>query len=150
MALVVTDNKHYTDIANAIRSVNGESSKYKPGQMSNAILALSGAGGDMAFRSGTVTPTSGKITVNTDLSSIKCITLSRSGTNTNGVILKYIAYPNFMVSSNTYRGANYYYQYYGTNANNYITLDGGSITLSGLESQCSFSGTYSYEIVGFI
>lgn len=40
MALVTTDSSNYTNIANAIRSQNGETTKYKPSEMSSAILSL--------------------------------------------------------------------------------------------------------------
>ena len=36
MAIVVTDSKHYADIAAAIRSKNSEQAKYKPEQMAAA------------------------------------------------------------------------------------------------------------------
>ncbi len=45
MAIVVTDSKHYADIAAAIRSKNGEQTKYKPAQMAAAIKNISGGGG---------------------------------------------------------------------------------------------------------
>lgn len=41
MALVLTDDQHYTNIANAIRSQNGTEQTYLPSEMSPAILALS-------------------------------------------------------------------------------------------------------------
>lgn len=44
MARVMTDNKYYTEIANAIREKNGSSDKYTPAQMAEAILAISGGG----------------------------------------------------------------------------------------------------------
>lgn len=40
MAIVKTDNKHYVEIAEAIRAVNGLSKLYAPAQMAAAILAL--------------------------------------------------------------------------------------------------------------
>lgn len=43
MAVVITDDKHYTDIAAAIRAKNGTDTKYKPSEMATAIAALSGA-----------------------------------------------------------------------------------------------------------
>lgn len=45
MAIVVTDSKHYADIAAAIRSKNSEQAKYKPEQMAAAIKNISGGGG---------------------------------------------------------------------------------------------------------
>ena len=41
MAIVLTDNRYYSEIANAIRTQNGTSDKYTPAQMAEAILALS-------------------------------------------------------------------------------------------------------------
>lgn len=42
MAIVTTDNQHYTDIAAAIRSKNGTETLYKPSEMAAAIQAISG------------------------------------------------------------------------------------------------------------
>lgn len=42
MAIVTTDNQHYTDIAAAIRSKNGTETQYKPSEMAAAIQAISG------------------------------------------------------------------------------------------------------------
>lgn len=50
MAIVITDEKHYTDIAAAIRSKSGEEATYKPSEMAAAILALvarDGEGGEV-------------------------------------------------------------------------------------------------------
>lgn len=44
MALVLTNDKHYSDIAAAIRSKNGGSTKYKPEEMAAAIEAIEGSG----------------------------------------------------------------------------------------------------------
>lgn len=40
MAKGITDSQHYTSIASAIRSKNGEETAYKPSEMAAAILAL--------------------------------------------------------------------------------------------------------------
>lgn len=40
MALIRTDDKHYKAIANAIREKNGETTKYKPKEIADAILAM--------------------------------------------------------------------------------------------------------------
>lgn len=40
MAKGITDSQHYTSIASAIRSKNGEEVTYKPSEMAAAILAL--------------------------------------------------------------------------------------------------------------
>ena len=44
MAIVTTDNQHYSDIATAIRSKNGTETLYKPSEMAAAISAISGGG----------------------------------------------------------------------------------------------------------
>lgn len=41
MAQIITDNQHYTDIADSIREKNGEVTLYKPSEMANAIRELS-------------------------------------------------------------------------------------------------------------
>lgn len=46
MAIVITDEKHYADIASAIRTQNGEEATYKPSEMAAAILALVAGGGE--------------------------------------------------------------------------------------------------------
>lgn len=46
MAKGITDSQHYTNIAAAIRSKNGEESTYKPSEMAAAILALVAGGGE--------------------------------------------------------------------------------------------------------
>ena len=40
--IVITDDKHYTDIAAAIRGKNGEETTYKPSEMAAAIEAITG------------------------------------------------------------------------------------------------------------
>lgn len=48
MSKVLTDNKHYTDIAAAIREKNGKDDTYKPAEMADAIAAIeTGGGGDL-------------------------------------------------------------------------------------------------------
>lgn len=47
MSKVLTDNKHYTDIAAAIREKNGTDDKYKPAEMADAIAAIETGGGDL-------------------------------------------------------------------------------------------------------
>ena len=44
MAIVTTDNQHYTDIATATRSKNGTETLYKPSEMADANQAISGGG----------------------------------------------------------------------------------------------------------
>ena len=48
MAKVITDSQHYTDIANAIREKNGESTQYKPSEMATAIQAIESGGADFS------------------------------------------------------------------------------------------------------
>lgn len=45
MGIVTTDNKYYSDIADAIREKNGESTLYLPSEMAPAILAIEGNSG---------------------------------------------------------------------------------------------------------
>lgn len=45
MGIVATDNKYYSDIADAIREKNGESTLYLPAEMAPAILAIEGNSG---------------------------------------------------------------------------------------------------------
>ena len=49
MSIVLTDSKHYTDIANAIREKNGKTDTYKPSEMAAAIEEISGGGGGSAL-----------------------------------------------------------------------------------------------------
>lgn len=44
MSLVTIDDSYFTDIANAIRGKNGETTTYKPNEMAAAISAISGGG----------------------------------------------------------------------------------------------------------
>lgn len=48
--LVVTDNAHYSAIANAIRTKNGTENTYTPAQMAPAILALPTASGGYVYQ----------------------------------------------------------------------------------------------------
>ena len=66
MALVLTNDKHYSDIAAAIRSKNGGSTKYKPEEMAAAIQAIEGGGSDIELVSVTVTPTDEEQTITPD------------------------------------------------------------------------------------
>lgn len=47
MSLVTIDDSYFTDIANAIRSKNGETTTYKPNEMAAAISAISSGGGNI-------------------------------------------------------------------------------------------------------
>lgn len=55
MSIVTIDDSYFTDIANAIRGKNGETTTYKPNEMAAAISALSSGGitqwGKMFFSS---------------------------------------------------------------------------------------------------
>lgn len=56
--IVYTNNKHYQDIADAIREKNGTENTYTPGQMAEAILALeAGEGPVINNQNKTITPT---------------------------------------------------------------------------------------------
>lgn len=49
MAKVITDSKHYAEIAAAIRAKNGQETQYKPSEMAAAIEAIeAGAGSKRA------------------------------------------------------------------------------------------------------
>lgn len=43
---VITDNQHYTNIANAIRNKLNTQTAYTPAQMANAILQINTSGSD--------------------------------------------------------------------------------------------------------
>ena len=47
MSIVTIDDSYFTDIANAIRGKNGETTTYKHNEMAAAISALSGGGGNI-------------------------------------------------------------------------------------------------------
>ena len=47
MSIVTIDDSYVTDIANAIRGKNGETTTYKPNEMAAAISALSSGGGNI-------------------------------------------------------------------------------------------------------
>ena len=47
MSIVTIDDSCFTNIANAIRSKNGETTTYKPNEMAAAISAISGGGGNI-------------------------------------------------------------------------------------------------------
>lgn len=76
MSIVTIDDSYFTDIANAIRGKNGETTTYKPNEMAAAISALSGGGGDWqvaaistvydATTNKTTIPLTNYIDVNTD------------------------------------------------------------------------------------
>ena len=76
MSIVTIDDSCFTDITNAIRSKNGETTTYKPNEMAAAINALSSGGGDWqvaaistvydATTNKTIIPLTNYIDVNTD------------------------------------------------------------------------------------
>ena len=45
MSLIITDNQHYSSIADAIRTKLGTSEAFLPAQMASAIMSISGGGG---------------------------------------------------------------------------------------------------------
>lgn len=72
MAKIITDNQHYYDIAEAIRTKNETETLYKPSEMAAAILEIQGGGADLNFEivGGTAQPSSPKentIWVNTSV-----------------------------------------------------------------------------------
>lgn len=76
MSIVTIDDSCFTNIANAIRGKNGETTTYKPNEMAAAISALSGGGGDWqvaaistvydSTTNKTIIPLTNYIDVNTD------------------------------------------------------------------------------------
>ena len=76
MSIVTIDDSYFTDIANAIRGKNGETTTYKPNEMAAAISAISGGGGDWqvaaistvydATTNKTIIPLTNYIDINTD------------------------------------------------------------------------------------
>ena len=78
MSIVTIDDSYFTDIANAIRGKNGETTTYKPNEMAAAISALSsgGSSGDWqvaaistvydATTNKTIIPLTNYIDINTD------------------------------------------------------------------------------------
>ena len=77
MSIVTIDDSCFTNIANAIRGKNGETTAYKPNEMAAAISALSGGGGGDwqvaaistvydATTNKTIIPLTNYIDVNTD------------------------------------------------------------------------------------
>ena len=76
MSIVTIDDSYFTDIANAIRGKNGETTTYKPNEMAAAISALSSSGGNWqvaaistvydATTNKTIIPLTNYIDVNTD------------------------------------------------------------------------------------
>ena len=76
MSIVTIDDSCFTNIANAIRGKNGETTTYKPNEMAAAISAISGGGGDWqvaaistvydATTNKTIIPLTNYIDVNTD------------------------------------------------------------------------------------
>ena len=76
MSIVTIDDSCFTNIANAIRGKNGETTTYKPNEMAAAISAISGGGGDWqvaaistvydATTNKTIIPLTNYIDINTD------------------------------------------------------------------------------------
>ena len=66
MANVIVNDTNLTNIANAIREKNGETTSYKPSEMAAAIAAIEGGGGgyvptdeELRYKAGSVSPFSG-------------------------------------------------------------------------------------------
>lgn len=76
MSIVTIDDSCFTNIANAIRGKNGETTTYKPNEMAAAISSISGGGGDWqvaaistvydSTTNKTIIPLANYINVNTD------------------------------------------------------------------------------------
>lgn len=62
MAKVLVNEENLTNIANAIREKNGETTTYKPGDMATAIQSISSGGGNLKIETQTYTPTEDEIT----------------------------------------------------------------------------------------
>lgn len=78
MSLVTIDDSCFTNIANAIRGKNGETTTYKPNEMAAAISAISGGGGDVTWQYGNIYISNRANTINlssivADYSKIDCI-----------------------------------------------------------------------------
>lgn len=77
MSIVTIDDSCFTNIANAIRGKNGETTTYKPNEMAAAISAISG-GGDVTWQYGKIKTSDRANTINlssivADYSKIDCI-----------------------------------------------------------------------------
>lgn len=77
MSIVTIDDSYFTDIANAIRGKNGETTVYKPNEMAAAISALS-SGGSGDWQYGKIKTSDRTNTINlssivADYSKIDCI-----------------------------------------------------------------------------
>jgi len=64
---VYTNNQYYSDIANAIRNKNGQSTLYKPSEMAPAINALLVSGESIRLQTKTVTPTTAQQNITADI-----------------------------------------------------------------------------------
>lgn len=78
MSIVTIDDSCFTNIANAIRGKNGETTTYKPNEMAAAISAISGGGGDVTWQYGKIKTSDRANTINlssivADYSKIDCI-----------------------------------------------------------------------------
>ena len=78
MSIVTIDDSCFTNIANAIRGKNGETTTYKPNEMAAAISALSSGGGDVTWQYGKIKTSDRANTINlssivADYSKIDCI-----------------------------------------------------------------------------
>ena len=78
MSIVTIDDSCFTNIANAIRGKNGQTTTYKPNEMAAAISALSSGGGDVTWQYGKIKTSDRANTINlssivADYSKIDCI-----------------------------------------------------------------------------
>lgn len=91
MAKVITDNRHYADIAEAIRTKNETDTLYKPAEMASAILDIQcGASLNFEVVGGTTRPSNPKentIWVNTNREIVSCALAATAPTApTNGML----------------------------------------------------------------
>ena len=89
---VLTNDKNYQDIATAIRSKNGQTTSYKPGEMAAAINALVVSGQTISLQNKTVTPTNTTQTITASIGytglgtvTVNAVPATTSTLTTNGI-----------------------------------------------------------------
>nr|DAT84954.1 MAG TPA: GITR ligand protein [Caudoviricetes sp.] len=157
---VITDNQHYTNIANAIRNKLNTQTTYTPAQMANAISQISTSGGSSGF-SGTPTvgdtpvlfvDTTDKINFTDLTASNVSLTIQKNGTYR----FKSMVYNTYTKSS--YFGKNFTVQFYknDTAIGETTTLEGITPTILSADIEvsagdiikvCGTSANASYAIV---
>lgn len=138
---VITDNQHYTNIANAIRNKLNTQTTYTPAQMANAISQISTSGGSGGF-SGTPTvgdtpvlfvSTTDKINSTDLMASNVSLTIQKNGTYR----FKSMVYNTYTKSS--YFGKNFTVQFYknDTAIGEVTTLEGITPTILSADIEVS-------------